>query len=101
MARSYLCLSTLLNHFQTLLYSPLSLSLSPLPYLPFSLYFLTYLSLLPPLSPRTLPLVSLVLFLAPLCVLGVYNLTAPFSLTLSLHRLAELPFRSPGNPLIS
>lgn len=30
-----------------------------------------------------------------------YNLTPPSSLTLSLHPLAKLPFRSRGNPLIS
>lgn len=44
---------------------------------------------------------SLSFFLAPLGILPAYNLTPPSFLTLSLHPLAKLPFRSRGNPLIS
>lgn len=67
------------------------------------LYLLTSLVhiLLHILSPSPPRLLVLFFFELRSAYSRAYNLTPPSSLTLSLHPLAKLPFRSRGNPLIS
>lgn len=64
-------------------------------YLLTSFMFILCLAFSPPL------LLSLFFFELHSAYSRAYNLTPPSSLTLSLHPLAKLPFRSRGNPLIS
>lgn len=64
-------------------------------YLLASFMFIFCLPFSPPL------LLSLFFFELHSAYSRAYNLTPPSSLTLSLHPLAKLPFRSRGNPLIS
>lgn len=64
-------------------------------YLLTSFMFIFCLAFSPPL------LLSLFFFELHSAYSRAYNLTPPSSLTLSLHPLAKLPFRSRGNPLIS